>query len=682
MPAKIPRMTARRVGLWALTLATALVLTRVMAQAVRADGASLLDAGLIVLFFVLTTWVALWFWIAAIGSCLASRRPRGAAEPAAPRAPLPGRTAILTPVYNEDPRGVFARVLAMANSLEAAGALEAFDFFVLSDTTKADVWVEEERQWLGVQGLLPRGATVFYRRRRKNTRRKAGNIADFCERWGADYPLMVVLDADSLVEGAVLVELVRRMEADPELGLLQTPTLPLGQESLLSRCQQFAAKLCIPLLAEGLDWFSGDGGNYWGHNAIIRTAAFTRHCGLSDLPGAAPLGGEILSHDFVEAALMRRAGYKVRLACDLTASYEQTPPTLPAFAMRDQRWCQGNMQHARLVVSRDIPATSRFHFATGVMAYASSPLWLAFLLLGGWGWFADAERAGGLSTPHTVAVFVAVMTMLAAPRALGALVALRGPGGWRGFGGAGRLMASLLAEFAISVLLAPIMMAFHTLFVLSTLAGRKVEWHAQNRSDAGVTLWQAVQVHRGQMLAGVVVTAALAALAPEALPWLAPVLAGLVLAIPLSMAVSNARWGRRAKLWGLLRVPEEVRRPPIVRRCEFEAWRLETLAARQPPALHQLLSDPSFLRSHLASLAAPGAGRAPRASRADVRAVAECAVHNAWGRATEPQKHAVLNDPAALAVLHRYVWRQRALQLANPAARRGQRPPALAATAK
>ena len=269
-----------------------------------------------------------------------------------------------------------------------------------------------------------RTGKVFYRRRNENVGRKAGNIADFCEHWGADYRFMIVLDADSLMDGQVMVELVTRMENDTHLGLLQTPTLPLGDQSLLSRCQQFSARLCTPILAEALNWFSGDGGNYWGHNAIIRTAAFTRFCGLGELPGKPPLGGPILSHDFVEAALMQRAGYKVRLATDLTASYELCPTTLPLFAQRDLRWCQGNLQHARLIISRRIPLSNRFHFATGVMAFVSSPLWMLFLVIslaarpvhGIKASLTGMETSLGAASWLAFAVFAAIMFMLVAPR--------------------------------------------------------------------------------------------------------------------------------------------------------------------------------------------------------------------------------------------------------------------------
>jgi membrane glycosyltransferase len=656
----------RRTMLWLATLATVLPLTYLLTRTL-VGRIGLIDAAMIALFFVLTTWIALWFWIAATGAWLAWGRmsPRRIVLPPIPLDQLPplSKTAILLPVYNEEPAEVFARIRAMLKSLEAAGFADAFDFFVLSDTRDPDIWLEEQWNWLQLQSELARKGAVYYRRRTENVGRKAGNIADFCERWGASYRFMVVLDADSLMEGSVLVELVRRMDADPQLGLLQTPTLPLGDRSLLSRCQQFAAKLCTPLLAEGLEWFSGDGGNYWGHNAIIRTAAFTRFCGLGDLPGKAPLGGQILSHDFVEAALMQRAGYKVRLAADLTASYEQCPTTLPLFAQRDQRWCQGNMQHARLVVSRRIPLSNRFHFATGVMAFLSSPLWLAFLFVGIFARFVNAygykvntgDDPTGITSWLAFLVFGAVMLMLVAPRIWGALLALRDPRLRAGYGGALRLAESVLLEFAISVLMAPIMMAFHTLFIVTTLAGHRVEWGSQSRSDTDVPLGQAWYVHRGQTIAGIVATVVIAFLLPSALPWLSPILAGLVLSVPISMAMSSAEVGDWFKTRRLLCIPEEHERPEVVQRFDRE---LAVLNARGWPdrsrLFQRLLDDPTWLRSHLTMLEAT-AGSAT-ANTTAVEAVSERIRAGEWSKVTAKEKVAALRDPAALTDLHHLVW--------------------------
>jgi membrane glycosyltransferase len=576
---------------------------------------------------------------------------------------------------------------AMLASLEATGQDATFDFFVLSDTRDPDIWLEEEWHWLRLRDELAREGSVYYRRRGKNTGRKAGNIADFCERWGANYRYMVVLDADSLMDGEVLVELVYRMDSDPQLGLLQTPTLPLGDRSLMSRCQQFAAKLCTPLLAEALEWFSGSGGNYWGHNAIIRTAAFTRFCGLSELPGKPPLGGQILSHDFVEAALMRRAGFKVRMATDLTASYEECPTTLPLFAQRDQRWCQGNLQHARLVVSRRMPLSSRFHFATGVMAFVSSPLWLTFLVVGvlaqcvGFVKGSASEAASVIDhgASYAVAVFAAIMLMLVAPRIWGALLAARDSKMRAGFGGAIGLARSVVLEFLVSVFIAPIMMAFHTLFVLSTLAGHRVEWNAQSRSATGVGWRQAWYAHRDQTIAGIAATALVAVFIPGALWWLSPILVGLVFSVPICMLVSNAAVGAWLKRRGWLQIPEEVEPPPIVRQFDQALYDARHLGCPARPEMFQrMLDDPLWLRGHLAMLQATGSARA--AANESIKECESLIQEDSWHAMSATLKREMLADTDALVELHRTVWTMRSVHLMSQDRLCVQVQPSVAAT--
>ncbi len=248
-----------------------------------------------------------------------------------------------------------------------------FEFFILSDTRDSEIAAEEERLWsLAIDAEMKR-SQFFTVDEPKNVGRKAGNLEDFCQRWGAHYKYMVVLDADSLMDASTLQSMVQRMEADSKLGILQVPPRPINRNTWFARLQQFAASVYGPIFTEGLDAWADGQSNYWGHNAIIRVAPFAQHCGLPLLPGKAPLGGEILSHDFVEAALMLRSGWRVQLASDLDGSYEECPTNLLDYAIRDQRWCQGNLQHARLIVSEGFHPTSRFHMAMGVLAYLASP---------------------------------------------------------------------------------------------------------------------------------------------------------------------------------------------------------------------------------------------------------------------------------------------------------------------
>ena len=356
------------------------------------------------LFAILFTWIVFSFVLATRGfiASLSKSASQGDHGNSDLNSDVPKPTAVLVPVYNEDPDDVFARVHAMVTSLkkhdsdtgtERAGKVH---FYVLSDTTDPEIWLAEELAWSRLNQQLAaepddHTPSIFYRHRAKNESRKAGNIADFCERWSDPYDCMIILDADSLLEAKTIYTMVDTMADEPELGILQVPPVPIGRESLFARLQQFSAAAYGQISCRGFDAWAGDQGNYWGHNAILRIKAFRESCDLPILPGSAPLGGEILSHDFVEAALMVRDGWKVRLANDLAGSYEECPTTLTDYAMRDQRWCQGNLQHSRLIVSEGFHWVSRLHFISGVLAYAASPLWLAWIALSVAGWFRESS---------------------------------------------------------------------------------------------------------------------------------------------------------------------------------------------------------------------------------------------------------------------------------------------------
>ena len=509
---------------------------------------------LVGLFAALFGWIALSFWTATLGFVSVLRRPTPAVIPELPDdfdpLDLPP-TAVLVPVYNEDPARVCAGVRAMLESLRATcpekgGMSRRFDFFLLSDSTNADVWLAEEQAWAALTDSLPEGERVFYRHRPENTARKAGNVADFVERWGEHYEFMVTLDADSLMAGPTLVEMTRRIAADPTCGILQAPPTPVGRTSVLARWQQFAARLYSPVFLRGFSLWAGTDGNYWGHNAVLRVEPFRACCDLPVLPGQAPLGGEILSHDFIEAALMRRAGWGVRLAEDLGGSYEECPTTLLDWAKRDQRWCQGNLQHGRVLWearrrlsgawnrrrSAGLAGVSKLHLAMGVMGYCASPLWMAFLVLTllaaavGGGQFAEG---GAEFEPAAVGLglFGLCMGMLILPK-LYALAAAARSGSLAEYGGAARATLGVVCETLLSALIAPVMMLYHSRFVLTTLAGRVVTWTAQSRGEQTVTWGDAVRQHGSAAAIGLLAGIAAGLAAPASLIWLAPVALGPV----------------------------------------------------------------------------------------------------------------------------------------------------------
>ena len=298
------------------------------------------------------------------------------------RTPL-AATAVAMPIYNEDVETVFGNIRSVYDSLREREELELYDFYILSDSTDPAKAVEEGMAWADLCRQTNGFGKLYYRRRKLPVNRKSGNIADFCRRWGHRYRYMVVLDADSVMTGGGVSSMVRLMEANPRAGIIQTMPRLVKAETVFARIQQFAARLYSPAFAAGLNFWQQGVGNYWGHNAIIRVPPFLANCGLPVLPGSAPIGGKILSHDFVEAALMLDAGWQVWFAYDLEGSYEESPPNLTEYVKRDRRWCQGNLQHIWFLLARNIQPISRIHLVQGILAYVSAPLLVLFVVLGG-----------------------------------------------------------------------------------------------------------------------------------------------------------------------------------------------------------------------------------------------------------------------------------------------------------
>src|SRR6516164_9002432 len=567
----------RRTLFFGLTLLTSAAATGLLLNVLEANGISGIEVVGLVLFFALFTWIAgaLWTAIAGFAMRLAGRDPLGIdVQELAGRA-LRTRTAVVMPIYNEDPVRVGAGLTAVWSSLARESEQGAFDLFILSDTSDERIAADEEKMW---RGLVARyGAErVFYRRRIDRSERKAGNIADFVRRWGANYECMVVLDADSVMSGHALVTLARAMEAHPQIGILQSLPVPAGRETLFGRLIQFGSRLQSPMLSSGLAWWQAGESNYWGHNAIVRLLPFAQHCTLPRLSGRPPLGGDILSHDFVEAAFMRRAGFEVRQLPELEGSWEEVPANVIDYAARDRRWTQGNLQHSRVLGFPGLHALSRVHMLTGIVGYASSPMWLALLLLSSLLSAIEAAKKPeyfwpGLQSlfPHwpqirtgEIWVLLALtLVVLLLPKILGAILALRDRVARREYGGSARLSLSLLVEQLFSMLLAPTMMLFHSTFVAQTLLGRSVSWNAQERTERGVTMREAFRRQKWHLAIGIVWGAAMLYLAPQFFWWLTPVLVGLLVGIPLTVWTSRVSPGRHLRRMGLLLTPEETAPP-------------------------------------------------------------------------------------------------------------------------
>jgi len=580
-----------------------------MFRVIDVGGISFLKWALLVLFLANFSWIALSFCAGVVGFAhLLVTRPK---QPKTPET-LRTRTAVVMPIYNEAPSRVYGTLQAIYEDVQATGLGAHFDWFFLSDTTDPDIWIAEERAFLALRRALGPDARIYYRHRAKNTARKAGNIGDFVQRWGAAYDHMVVLDADSLMTGHAIATLAAAMENDPDSGIIQTLPLIINRNTLFARVQQFAARIYGPVIADGLSCWMGRDGNYWGHNAIIRTAAFAAHCGLPHLTGKPPFGGHILSHDFVEAALIRRAGYTVYMLPSLAGSYEESPPSLIDVATRDRRWCQGNLQHIRVLGAKGLHPATRQHFTTGIMAYVSSPLWLAqifvgillvlqasyirpeyfsqeFTLFPAWPVF-DAERS--------LMLFEVTMAVLLAPKLFGLVLALCDGPVRRGGGGAIRLTLSALFETLMSALLAPIMMLVHAGHVLHILFGFDTGWEPQRRDDGSVAFKAIMRRHRDHVILGFMMLIAGMLISPSLVAWMSPTIAGLILAIYLSWASGQKSIGLALKRVGLLVTPEERNPPGIATRANELS---ETLAAEgfdHADGLRAIYDDPGFREAH------------------------------------------------------------------------------------
>jgi membrane glycosyltransferase len=529
-------------------------------------------------------------------------------------------TAIVFPVYNEDVVRVCEGLRATYESLEKTGQLERFDFFILSDSTNPDKWIEEERYWYNLVHELDALGRIHYRRRLNNESRKSGNVRDFLNAWGRRYRYFMVCDADSVMRGETLVDLVKLMESHPTVGLIQTVPATVNADSLFGRIQQFANRLYAPLFIAGLNYWALDLGNYWGHNAIIRTEPFMQFCDLPQLPGRKPFGGQILSHDFVEAALMLRENWEIWFAYDLEGSYEEAPQSMIDNAQRERRWCQGNLQHGLVLFAKGLRGVSRLHLILGICGYLAGPLWLAFLITFNWiCWF---HKHTGLSditvraftrylsnfsgTAHALLIFIICMVAIMLPKALALIDLSYDSERRRAFGGLTRATTSVFCETIFSTLHAPLLMLWHTRFVVSNLLGVSVGWWPQKRAAGGTPWTYAIQRHWGHTLIGLVWGGFMWWLGPSLFWWFTPVLAGMVLSIPLSVFTSRRNLGARARKMGLFLTPEEIAPPPelVALRANMKVHEITEDTSPRPPhtGLAEAVLDPYVNAIHVSLL--------------------------------------------------------------------------------
>src|SRR5690606_23710801 len=487
----------------------------------RGEGTNVLETVLLVLFVFLFAWIVQAFVGALAGFVLivSRRRARLNLSPKAPMPVVESRTALLMPTYNEDPERLLAGLQAIHESLAATGQSDRFDFFVLSDTRRPEIQRAERAAFEALRARLRDGARVFYRLREDNRERKAGNISDWVRRWGGAYPRFLILDADSLMTGDTIVRLAGAMEAHGDVALIQTLPVIVNGNTLFARMQQFAGRVYGPVIAYGVAWWHGAESNYWGHNAMIRTRAFAACAGLPELRGVKPFAGTVLSHDFVEAALLRRGGWALHMIPGLGGSYEEGPPSLTDMLVRDRRWCQGNLQHGAVLPARGLHWVSRWHLLIGIGHYFTAPMWAMLIIVGvsipllhaGFSWgqvslegFTPTAYWREQDAERFVALFIVTMVMLLAPKAMGVLFTVADAPTRRACGGAARIVAGVLVETVMAALMAPVTMYVQSRGVAQVLAGKDSGWESQRRDDGSLPLRELLRLYGGMGLVGAV----------------------------------------------------------------------------------------------------------------------------------------------------------------------------------
>ncbi len=583
----------------AALIAGALLLTAGFARELYAVLSFVQITPIQIIFLVLSTaafgWIALGSLSAAIGlmPLFAGERSDTLEIPEASE-PLHQRTALLFPIYHEESARIAGTIEAMAIDLSEMGRARQFDVFILSDSRNLDAGLREEEVFTALAERLKGTIQVYYRRRLENTAKKAGNIADWVQRFGGAYDSFVVLDADSVMSGETVVRLAIAMQNRPCAGLIQTVPRLVGGCTIFQRMQQFAAGVYGPAVAAGLAAWHGPQGNYWGHNAIIRTVAFASAAGLPELPGRPPFGGHIQSHDFVEAALLQRAGWEVHMAPSLEGSYEGAPPALPELVARDRRWAQGNLQHLAIVGRRGLTGMARAHLAMGACAYLVSAIWAASLAVGlvlalqGTHviptYFLDSKTLfpiwPTIDPGAAFRLFLATMVVVLIPKGVGLILELRRASAQRERLAAPRVITGVTLETLLSMLFAPILMVTQTTAVAQIFAGIDSGWKAQRRDEAGMSLSTAFGFHAWHMAAGLVLAVLTYLVSYSLMAWMAPVLLGLSLSVLLSW------WSARTAgplLSYCLAIKEDREPPPILELARQRAAAWAVYAPGVPP---------------------------------------------------------------------------------------------------
>jgi membrane glycosyltransferase len=569
--------------LFAATMAATLALA---ALALAPGGFDMIDLALLLLFAVTLPWMVAGFWNALIGFLIMrfSADPIAAVMPMAARIrgdePVTASTAILLCIRNELPERMIRNVEPMLEGLHAAGCAGRFHLYVLSDTSDARISAGEEASFAALTSRWRGRVAVTYRRRVVNAAYKAGNIREFCERWGRRHDFAVTLDADSFMTADAIVRLVRIMQANPRLGILQGLIVGLPSTSAFARVFQFGMRLGMRSYTIGSAWWQGDCGPYWGHNAVLRLEPFIAHCALPVPSRDGSDDRHILSHDQIEAVLMRAAGYEVRVLPQEDLGWEENPPTLIEFIRRDLRWCQGNMQYWRFLTLPGLKPVSRYQLVLAILMFIGSPAWIGLLVLGTLAAACADAPASFIRPDAGMALFVSVLAMWFSPKIASAIHVLLEPDLRRAFGGAGLFLVNCAIETLYSILLCPILWVGHTIFLTGLLFGREIGWIGQTRDDHAVPFTLALQNLWPHTALGGAALVVLVVTAPAAIPYALFLAGGPALSIPFAIATAWPTFGSFAARTGIGRLPEEVLRPAVLLALGLPAIELVTPIAR------------------------------------------------------------------------------------------------------
>jgi membrane glycosyltransferase len=563
-------LSRRRLIMMVLNVVTWFAMLWLAAQVLGAGGWTIVDMIMFVCFAFGTPWTVVGFWNSVIGLWLLHfhKDPMGAVAPYADAGdvatPITIKTAVFMTLRNEDPTRAIRRLRIVKDSIDATGEGAAFSYFVLSDTNRPEVAAAEEAAIAAWKAQDPDAARITYRRREDNKGYKAGNVRDFCERWGKDYELMLPLDADSVMSGPAIVRLVCMMQAHPRIGILQSLVVGMPSTSAFARIFQFGMRHGMRSYTMGQAWWVGDCGPFWGHNAVVRIKPFVEDCDLPLLPGKPPLGGHVLSHDQVEATLMRRAGFEVRVLPVENGSWEENPPTMLDFAQRDVRWCQGNMQYIKLLDLPGLYAMSRFQLVWAVLMFIGIPAWtlmIALLPIAAWEGQSVADYPVGLA----IFLYILFFVMYLSPKIAGLLDAVLTKDGVARYGGPVRFAVSAALELVFSFLQGAISTIRTSIFMIGLAFGKSVVWGGQSRDAYGISWATAVRTLWPQTLFGVVVCGLLWMVNPSVFWWSLPLTAGYLVAIPFAVLTASPALGRWFKRVGLAGIPEDFDPPAEIR---------------------------------------------------------------------------------------------------------------------